>query len=50
MNNKYPKLNRESIVCEKVQSTLEKKIYKTGVELSQKYTDTCYIDNIRKST
>ena len=50
VNNKYPKLTRESIVRQEVQSLLEKKNYKIAVELLQKYTDTGYIDNIRKRT
>ena len=50
VHNKYPKLTHETIVRQDVQSILEKKNYKTTVELSQKYTDTSYIYNIRKGT
>ena len=48
ISEKFPKLTREAIIRQKVQSTLEKASYSDAVEVSQMYTDTIFIDNVRK--
>ena len=46
ISEKFPKLTREAIIQQKVQSTLEKGSYIDTVEASQQYTDTVFIDNV----
>ena len=48
ISEKLPKLIREAIVRQKLQSTLGKGSYSDAVEASQMYTDTVFIDNVQK--
>ena len=48
INQNFPKLTHEAIIRQKVQRTSEKVSYSDAVEASQMYTDTVFIDNIRK--
>ena len=48
ISENFPKLTREAIIQQKVQSTLEKGRYSDGLEASQMYTDTAFIDSVRK--